>query len=108
MNNPCNCSYCSQFYFLRVKYNNYIKKNINNNDILNNKINNNDIVMNDVVNKKNKIENNKLNDEKIFSVRDLELVRDLNEQNMNSNEISEKTNIPYSIVNYLVQVINYK
>ncbi len=82
---PCNCTFCSQFYFKRQE--NY------------------------KFNKQNKLTNveNKINTEnKTVTLSDFENIRILKSLNCDTDEISKQTNISYSIVESIIKIISPK
>lgn len=79
----CNCSFCSQFYFARVrKYNNKHKKISNKNDTT--------------------------ETPKQFTLKDFDTISNLKSLGFNNKEISEKSNLPKSLVDYIIEKITYK
>lgn len=85
---PCDCRFCSQFYFMRMKTRKYnYDKNSKSNQLINSLNNDNN--------------NN-------FTLKDLDNVSSLKSQNLNTEEISQKTNLTYDIVNNILKIINYK
>lgn len=135
-NYNCNCTYCTQFFFARnnkkiyeKKLKNDIEQNIKNNQnnlnqlkasITTNEINfnnlddntnNTDISMTfrQKINK-NLNENNELNydSDTNFTLKDMDVVYQLNLMNLNSNDISNITKISKSVVEYILDIINWK
>ena len=89
----CNCSFCNQFYFLRLSRQQYIKS-LNNLD--------NSVKYNDT-NKEGKLSNTINNNS--FTIIDYDIVKSLSELNLNSDQISKKTNISKSFVQYILSKI---
>lgn len=81
---PCGCTFCSQFYFIRIqKYKH--KKNLE------------------------KRENYKglqnPNPNKEFTIGDLDTITHLKSLNCDTQEISKQTNLSYSIIDYVINMI---
>jgi hypothetical protein len=115
----CECSFCSQFYFIR---NQKYKKNLekqkktikinesNNNNLNNNNLNNNNLNNNNLNNTKNNtidsIDNDQISDEKKgFTLSDLDNITYLRSLNYDNDEISKKTNLSNSVVNYVINIL---
>lgn len=99
---PCDCTYCMQFRFARIRNHNY-KKNITNTN--KNFTNTNENFTNTNKNFTNTNENF-TNTNKKFTLDDLDKVTLLKESNLDTKEISLQTNISPSIINRIINMLN--
>lgn len=97
----CNCSYCTQFFFARNH------KRIKNQQNSTNNTNNTNIT-----NVTNKTTNNATNDTDStninFTLKDMDTIYQLNLIKLNSDDISDITKMPKTMVEYILELINWK
>lgn len=96
-NKQCNCTFCYQFLFNRIK--NYK----HNNKIFNSSSNSNSNYP-DINN--DKTITDKQNDKTYFTLNDYSNVKLLKSLECDTTEISKQTNLPYSIVEYIISLIS--
>ncbi len=87
---PCNCIFCIQFLFNRIR-----KYNYDNNYHINHIYQNDDP----------KISNKLI--EKVFTIDDLDNIRFLKSIKCDTTEISKQTNLSYSMVEYIIKMISW-
>jgi uncharacterized membrane protein YgaE (UPF0421/DUF939 family) len=109
---PCDCSYCSQFYFARLQKNNYQKiKNTQVNTHVNSHIDTNtntDKNENYTKEANNNIKKDNYLENKNLTLNDFDKITYLKKLDCNIEEISKQTNLSYSIVEYVINIIMWK
>lgn len=114
---PCECNFCSQFYFIRIQK--YIhNKNSekfkeleedNKENLIN--ITKSENINNLIIEKKtnyNTSDNLIINKKKEFTLNDLDTITFLKSIDCDTEEISKQTNLSYSIVDYIINMIYWK
>ena len=105
---PCECNFCSQFYFIRIQKNIYKKKLKNFKELEEDKRDN---INNLIIEKKNNDNTTKnliTNEKKAFTLNDLDKITFLKSIDYDTEEISKQTNLSYSIVDYVLNMIYWK
>lgn len=88
----CDCSFCSQFLYTRLQKYSHLKKNQTNQKNQKNQV--------DVI--------NQIKNDKSFTLEELNNVITLKSMKLETEEISQQTNLSYSMVIYILELIYWK
>ena len=97
----CDCSFCSQFLYTRLQKYSHLKKNQKNQTNQKNQV--------DVINQTNQVDViNQIKNDKSFTLEELNNVITLKSMKLETEEISQQTNLSYSMVIYILELIYWK
>lgn len=96
----CNCSYCTQFFFAR-NHKKITKKNTHQNEILHKDVSTH---VNTLIQPERSENHNNIN----FTIKDMDTIYQLNQMQLDIAEISNRSNLPKSVVEYILKIINWK